>query len=111
LISPSPRIPSVEIEHIEGPRALRIIGEVDLSNADDLRAAAGAEVEELGGAVLDLSRCTYIGSEGIRVIVAMCNRTSEGGRVVLQHPTSHVRRVLKTAGLDRLPKLDIEGSS
>jgi anti-anti-sigma factor len=101
----------VQIEHVEGPRALRIIGEVDLSNVDELRAAAGAEVDEVGGAVLDLSRCTYIGSEGIGVIIAVCNRTPEGGRVVLRHPTSHVRRVLETAGVDRLPMLDIEGSS
>jgi anti-anti-sigma factor len=101
----------VDIERQAGSHALWVVGEVDLSNADTLRTVLADEVAEAGGAILDLSRCTYIGSEGIRVIIDAWNRTPEDGRIVLRGPTRHVRRVLETAGLGRFPKVDIEETS
>jgi anti-sigma B factor antagonist len=85
-----------------------VVGEVDMSNAEELRTAVNSEVDAAGSAILDLSRCTYLGSEGIRVIIEAWHRTSEDGRIVLQSPSEHVRRVLETAGLTRIPKLEIE---
>jgi anti-anti-sigma factor len=99
----------MEIERAEGSRTLLLVGEVDMSNVDRFRDALGTEVEEVGSAVLDLSRCTYIGSEGIGVIVEVWNRTPEDGRILLRGATPHVRRVLETAGLGRFPRLEIEG--
>jgi anti-sigma B factor antagonist len=98
----------VNIERVEGSRALMVVGEVDMSNADLLRSALSAEIDEIGGATVDLSRCTYLGSEGIRVIVEARKWTNEDGRIVLRAPSRHVRRVLETAGLGRVPGLHIE---
>jgi anti-anti-sigma factor len=98
----------VSIERPEGSAALMVVGEVDMSNAEELRTAVTSEVDAAGSAILDLSRCTYLGSEGIRVIIEAWHRTSEDGRIVLRSPSAHVRRVLETTGLTRIPKLDIE---
>jgi anti-sigma B factor antagonist len=47
----------------------RIVGEVDMSNADELRVAiAGAVPAEAAGLVLDLSKLDYLDSAGIRMI-------------------------------------------
>jgi anti-sigma B factor antagonist len=98
----------MDIEREAGSPALRVVGEVDLSNAEELRSALAAEVDEAGSAILDLSRCTYLGSEGIRVIIDAWNRTPDEGRIVLRGPTRLVRRVLDTAGLGRFPKVEIQ---
>jgi anti-anti-sigma factor len=100
----------VEIERVEGSRVLMLAGEVDMSNVDRFRDALDTEVSEVGSAILDLSRCTYIGSEAIGVILEVWNRTPEDGRIVLRGATPHVRRVLDTAGLGRFPRLEIEGA-
>src|SRR5882724_4028266 len=47
----------------------RIVGEVDMSNADELRAALVAAIPaEAPGIVLDLSGVDYLDSAGIRMI-------------------------------------------
>lgn len=83
----------------------RLVGEIDLSNADVLREILSST--ETSGLTLDLSACTYIGSEGIAAIMEAWRRVQDPGRLVLLAPTDAVRRVLEVTGLDRLPRVTI----
>jgi len=64
------RIAKIEIEpHGEGP-VIRLSGEVDLSNADELRSdIVQAVPHEASGVVLDLTETTYLDSTGIRLLL------------------------------------------
>jgi anti-sigma B factor antagonist len=100
-------VPPLEIERIESPRALRVIGEVDLSNVATLAQAVKTEIDQTGSVTMDLAGCTYIGSEGIGVLIEAWNRVKEGGQIVLRSPTGMVRRVLELAGIERFPGVDV----
>ena len=100
-------VPPLEIERIESPRALRVIGEVDLSNVATLAQAVKTEIDQTGSVTMDLAGCTYIGSEGIGVLIEAWNRVKESGRLVLQSPTGMVRRVLELAGIERFPGVEV----
>lgn len=97
----------LEIERIETPRALRVVGEVDLSNVDKLAQAVKAEIDQTGSVTMDLAGCTYIGSEGIGVLIEAWNRVKESGRMVLLSPTGMVGRVLELAGIERFPGVEV----
>jgi anti-anti-sigma factor len=58
----------LDIRETDQPRAFRLIGELDISNADTLAALLDREVQWEGDITLDLSELTFIGSSGIRVI-------------------------------------------
>jgi anti-anti-sigma factor len=100
-------VPPLEIERIESPRALRVIGEVDLSNVNKLAQAVMTEIDQTGSVTMDLAGCTYIGSEGIGVLIEAWNRVKESGRMVLRSPTGMVSRVLELAGIERFPGVEV----
>jgi anti-anti-sigma factor len=99
--------PPLEIQRIQSPRALRVKGEVDLSNVAALGQAVNQEIDETGSVTLDLAGCSYIGSEGIGVLIEAWNRVKDGGRIVLRSPTGMVRRVLELAGIERFPGVEV----
>lgn len=80
----------------DGPAVLRLTGEIDLSNADDVRdrvMGAGA-VRPL---VLDLDGLDYVDSAGIRVLDEVADAFAANGwplRIVVS-PDAVVRRVLE----------------
>jgi anti-anti-sigma factor len=93
------------IERIEG--GFRLVGEIDLSSVDQFREAireAGRASPEL---VLDLSECTFLGSEGIGVLIE-ATQALDGGRLILRSPNDMVSKVLDVAGLTRMPSVRVE---
>lgn len=93
---------STAISGDSGKRVL-VEGEVDVSNADELRSAvdeaiaacdAGAEVE------IDLSEVPYIDSTGIGVLVGAAHRAAEAGKkLAVANPQKNVARVLGLLGV------------
>ena len=74
----------------EGRCSLAVTGEVDVSNASELRDA-------LDG---DFSDVTYIDSTGIGVLVGAAHRAQEAGRTfVVARPQRNVARVLSLLGV------------
>ena len=78
-----------------------VAGEVDVSNADQLRAALderlGAGAPEL---TVDLAEVPYIDSTGIGVLVGAAHRVAEaGGTLVVARPQRNVERVLGLLGV------------
>jgi anti-anti-sigma factor len=76
---------------------VRVFGDIDLANTGDLRLAIAQAVMENPRVVVDLSKCTYIGSHGIAVI-AQAN--AESPLRVIASP--QIRRVFDIAGLSEL---------
>ncbi|MBR1828707.1 MAG: STAS domain-containing protein [Atopobiaceae bacterium] len=98
---------SLVINTTSGEQGLlvRVTGEVDVSNAPELREALDAAITKLAdGDVrrleVDLSEVPYIDSTGIGVLVGTVHRADEHGiAVVVARPQRNVARVLKLLGL------------
>ena len=83
-------------------RLLSVTGEVDVSCADELRAAIDAQIAEgvAGELVIDLAGVPYIDSTGIGVLVGAAHRASEAGvRFSVARPQKNVARVLGLLGV------------
>ena len=92
-------------EDVEGMRVVRVLGEIDLSNTDEVREAiSAAAANDVSSVVVDLSGTTYLDSSGI----AMLFRLAEGLRYRRQTlrlvvpPDAPIRRVLE---ITRVPQV------
>ena len=94
----------LEIEAIEG--GLRLDGEVDLSTVERFREAVGGALGGSSGLTIDLTACSYMGSEGIGVLVQAL-RDLGPGRLRLVSPNAMLMKVLDLAGLSKLPNVEI----
>ncbi len=77
-------------------------GEIDMSNADALRAALERRIgESMAGTVLDLSEIGYIDSTGIQFIFQVAERLHERGQrlAVVLPDGSPAREALRYAGV------------
>jgi stage II sporulation protein AA (anti-sigma F factor antagonist) len=87
----------IQVVHLDAAPAVYLAGEIDLSNATDMRAS----LEPLGGRVLvDLREVSYMDSTGIAVLVATQHRlAAAGGALRLRAPCDFVRRVIEVVGI------------
>lgn len=78
-----------------------VSGEVDVSNADELRAALDGCLEDgATSLVADISEVPYIDSTGIGVLVGVAHRAEErGARFEVARPQRNVARVLGLLGV------------
>ncbi|MEA2492849.1 MAG: anti-sigma factor antagonist [Thermoleophilaceae bacterium] len=92
----------------DGDRAtVCLCGELDLSGVDRAREAIErAEEDGANLVVLDLSALDFIDSTGLEVVLRAARRAHETGRrLIVQRPSSYVRRLLEMTAIDR--SLDI----
>lgn len=76
---------------------IRLVGELDTSNVEGVRAATAKAVSE--GAlrvVFDLSTLEFIDSSGITVLLAAVSQVDS---VLIRQPSVAVRRIIETTGL------------
>lgn len=81
---------------------LAVAGEVDVSNASELRAQTDAVLADgfTGELVVDLSQVPYIDSTGIGVLVGAAHRAQEAGAsLAVANPQKNVERVLGLLGV------------
>jgi anti-anti-sigma factor len=81
---------------------VRLLGDIDLSNADALaEAAEDAVPNSAEGLVLDLSGVTYLDSTGVRLVFRLARRLGDRQQALrLVVPEgSRIRRVLDYAGV------------
>jgi anti-sigma B factor antagonist len=89
-----------------GVRVVAVRGELDLGTAPDLEGPLEDAVESGEPLLIDLSRCEFIDSTGIAMIVRAWQRLADGdgadarGRVVICSENEQVRRVLGITGLE-----------
>jgi len=102
-VNPAPfEVKVGEPEH--GVQTISVRGELDLSTAPELEGPLDQALETDEGSVLiDLTRCEFIDSTGIALIVRAWQRLQNGdhGRsLVLCSQNDQVRRVLEITGLE-----------
>jgi anti-anti-sigma factor len=89
------------LEHVEGAVVLRLGGELDLYNADDIRTALSGAID--GGAeriVVDMSDVEFVDSTALGVLIEARSKLGHDG-VLLAAPQAETRRTLEVSGLDR----------
>jgi len=103
------RVERVEEEQQGTLCLVRVHGEVDLSNAQEVSSAIGnAMGQEARGLVVDLSDITYLDSAGVALLLRLAERLRARRRqLYLVVPRgSPVRRVLDFTGLPRVIPLE-----
>lgn len=95
----------LSIEPIEG--GFRVSGAIDLATVDSFRQAAASGATEGSELVLDLSHCSFLGSEGIGVLIEAVKALGSAGRLVIRAPKGIIPKVLELSGLANLPTVQI----
>ena len=89
------------IEQHNGAVVVRLGGELDLYNADDVRTALTAAIA--GGAariVVDMADVDFVDSTALGVLVEARSKLGQDG-LLLAAPQPETRRTLEVSGLDR----------
>lgn len=92
---------SLSINTSDDAAKVLVEGEVDVSNADQLRSAVDAALAGSAPEVtIDLAQAPYIDSTGIGVLVGAAHRAQEAGKqLVVASPQKNVARVLGLLGV------------
>jgi anti-sigma B factor antagonist len=94
--------PVAGIERSDGAVVVALAGELDLYNAETVRAAlldcCAGKPERL---VVDLSEVTFIDSTALGVLIEARTKLPNRRAFVLAAPTLETRRALEVSGLDR----------
>jgi anti-sigma B factor antagonist len=82
---------------------VRVAGEIDVSNKDELDAALKSVQASGANAVeVDLSEVSYIDSSGIGTLVAAAHRATDADtRFFVSNPQHNVARVLSLLGMGK----------
>lgn len=99
----------IDISSISEPRGLRLAGEVDLANTDELGAALEPHVKEGGDITLDVSELRFIDSSGVQVLVRALLSLEGRGRLILLNPGESLQHLIRIMGLDRFSNLEVRG--
>ena len=98
---------NLQVESTAQGRKLRIAvdSEVDVSNAEELRAQidAGLADETTQQIEVDMAQVSYIDSTGIGVLVGSAHKAQDSGRVFqVLNPQPNVLRILGLLGVDEV---------
>jgi len=88
----------------EGPRGLRLAGELDLRSVMPLTDAFAA-LPAAGQATLDLSELVFIDSSGLHAIEEIASKQNGNGPLILSGASPAVARLLEITDLERHPGL------
>jgi len=101
-VSPLREPPVRGVENHDGAIVLRLGGELDLYNADDVRGAlADALATEPTRIVVDLAEVNFIDSTALGVLIEARSRMADRNGFRLAAPGLETRRALEVSGLDR----------
>ena len=93
----------ISAESTDTKTIIRMEGEVDVSNASELRDALDTALADWAKEVeADFAEVAYIDSTGIGVLVGAAHRAQESGSVlVVANPQKNVERVFSLLGVDK----------
>jgi anti-sigma B factor antagonist len=94
----------IDVVDLKDSAVVGIAGELDLSSAPNLYECLN-ELISLGtvNVYVDAQELSYADSTALSVFVLARNRLKEsGGRVVVRHPNTNVRKLFEVTGLDAL---------
>jgi anti-anti-sigma factor len=93
-------------DEVDGELRLRLVGELDIDNADELRQLVRSAVDtpRVTGIQVDLLAVTFLDSSAISALLAGARAANEAGlRYRISRPRGFVRKVLDVTGV--LPAL------
>ncbi|MDL4819835.1 STAS domain-containing protein [Actinomadura opuntiae] len=101
--------PLLRIEGAADAPWLRVSGEVDVSNAGDLKRALRAARARVDGDLhLDLAAVDFIDVAGLRAFTLAARDLSErGGLLVLHSLSAHIDKLVRLIGWDAVPGLEL----
>jgi anti-anti-sigma factor len=94
----------------EKPRGHRLVGELDISNADQLAEILREECGQPGDVILDISGLRFMDSSGLHVVLDACDQLRDG-RLIMRNPTPAIDRVFQIAGIERVEGIRIQKSA
>lgn len=99
---------SIDVVARDGVVVLRLGGEIDMANADEVSTRLLSESVEGSSIVLDLGGLTYVDSAGIRMLFDLSEQLGRNGlRLVLAvGHDAPVRRALEITKLDTLVSVE-----
>ena len=105
----APRDCDVTVSPREGGITVHIDGDMDMVNADTLWARFEDVIEgSEGDVMLDLERCRFIDSSGLRVVIRAAKLLNGGGRKLgVRRARPGVHEVFRLTGLSRFRLLDL----
>src|SRR5262245_60328218 len=92
----------IQFDLDEGSLTATIAGEIDISNASDLRRSIDAELAGATTVIIDLSPTTFLDSTGIALLVEIASRLRVTRRTLylVIPPDAPIRRVVSVTGLE-----------
>ena len=108
-MSPLPAT-TLEVQALDGGSGFRLIGELDLATAPQLREAL-AGIDAPDGVVLELDELAFIDSSGCHALTSYLRGAPDDGRLVFVDPSPAVARTLELTGLAKHPRIEIRSSS
>ena len=107
--TPSADIPQFGVSSERRPDdvcVVRVVGEVDMSHEEDLRAELRRAVSaDAPGIVVDLTECEFIDSSAVRALLLsrQAQQTDdEPGRLAVAASSEQILRILSVMGLDKV---------
>jgi anti-anti-sigma factor len=93
----------IVVEAGERRRIVKLVGELDMGNATDVRACLNDLIGAGFDIVIDLSGLRFIDSSGLGVLVTAHKRSKERDRsLTLRRPSSQVAKGLEVTGVARV---------
>lgn len=90
----------VSSEQEEGTFVILVEGELDMNTATQLERELEVPLKANSSLLIDLSRCEFIDSTGIALLVRAWQQLGEDRRFALCGVSNQVERVLDVTGLD-----------
>ena len=101
LVSPLREHPVVGVEARDGAVIVRLAGELDLYNAEDVRTALAKAIETMPRRiVVDMAAVEFVDSTALGVLIEARSRLGQDA-LLLAAPQLETRRTLQVSGLDR----------
>jgi anti-anti-sigma factor len=93
--------PVVAVDRRGAAVIVQLAGELDLYNADAIRAALGQAIDDgVDRVVIEMSQVEFIDSTALGVLIETHSKLGRG-RLLLATPQLETRRALEVSGLDR----------
>ena len=91
------------------PRTVRLIGELDASNAEEFLDTLRSQLDVGGDLVLNLAELTFIDSMGLRSLLRVATGLENTGKLLLECPQRAVARTIELVGLGQAPNIAVVG--
>lgn len=94
---------NVDVINMESVTCLIPEGRLDTLNSDSFNTVLQFQSDREDYIILDFSKCNYLSSSGIRLLLGTTKKLSaKGGALMLSHTPSEVFQILEIAGLDSI---------